>query len=70
MVISHDAYSRFEIPNLTKCSKEKLHWFNFYETFPLKNTSENHQEFSKCFVKPRTSVCIIHKHFIATVTTA
>lgn len=52
MVISHDDYSRFEISDLTKCSKEKLHWFNFYQTFSLQNRSENHQEFSKCLVKP------------------
>ena len=58
MVIGHDDYLTLEIPTLTKCSKEKIHRFNFHQTFSLKNTTENHQEFSKHHVKPWTSVCI------------
>jgi len=52
MVIGHDDYLTLEIPTLTKCSKEKIHRFNFHQTFSLKNTTENHQEFSKHHVKP------------------
>lgn len=58
MVISHnDYYSILEIPNLMRYSGERNVPVHFHHTFFLKNTSENHEEFSKRHVKPQISAC-------------